>query len=558
MKGFALWKNNHSKLISALSIRMIFTCICGCLLFLCVAIRLASLMVLSQKQHTYNRYKQSEIIRKADIIDRNGELLATSIITSSCYVDPSVVIDTKDTVKKLSKIRGMPSIDKIKYKLKDKSKHFVWLMRHVHPTVQKQIMDLGIPGINFQKDYKRIYIHGPLFSHVLGCTDIDCNGICGIEKYFNDLLVIDDKTSTRKLVLSLDLRLQSIVREELQNSMEHFNADGGNVIIMDVNGEILSMVSLPDFDPNNLKESSNDAMFNKNTLGVFEQGSILKILNIAIALDSGSATLSSRFDASAPIRVGRFSIKDFKGKGRLLTTAEAFVFSSNIACAKMAEQFGKSLQIKYFKQFGMFDKPHLEIPEVGSAIIPTNWSDVTCKTVAYGYGIAVSPLHVLSVITSIINDGHKIQPTLLYGMSDRLNDTNELVVSKKTSAIVRDLMRAVVLYGTAKKAGIEGIEIFGKTGTAYKRVGKKGYGSEANRARLTTFIGGFPKDNPQYMLLVTLDNPKPSKETYGYATAGWNVTTTAHNIFQRIIPLIYEGTSKTQSDLQVTKYIMFK
>ena len=188
---------------------------------------------------------------------------------------------------------------------------------------------MGLPGIYFQKDYKRIYIHDKLFSHVIGCTDIDCNGICGIEKHFNKELGITDFSATN-LQLSLDLRLQTIIYEELEAGVEKFHAKGGNAILMKTNGDILAMVSLPDFDPNGLKQHSNEAMFNRNTLGVYEQGSILKIINVAIALDSGSATPASVFDASAPIKIGRFSITDFKGKGRPLTLSEAIVFSSRV------------------------------------------------------------------------------------------------------------------------------------------------------------------------------------------------------------------------------------
>ena len=395
INGFALWRKvkNHNELIGILRKRILFTCCCGVILFLFIVIRLINVMVI----HPYNRecisYNREEVIRKADIVDRNGELLATSLTTSSCYADPSVIIDLKDTVNKLSKIHGMPSSDKIMSKLKDSRKHFVWLARHVHPSIQNKIMDLGLPGIHFQKDYKRIYIHGLLFSHIIGCTDIDCNGICGVEKEFNDKLIVkEQEDENNKLVLSLDLRLQTIIREELLNSIEKYKAKGAHAILMKTNGEILAMVSLPDFDPNNLKKYSNNDMFNRNTLGVFEQGSILKVLTAAIALDSGSSKLNSIFDASSPIHIGRFQVTDFKGKGRPLTLVESIVFSSNIGCAKIAQKFGIQIQKQYFKKFGMLDKPSLEIPEIGAPIIPKDWTEVTCMTVAYGYGIAISPL----------------------------------------------------------------------------------------------------------------------------------------------------------------------
>ena len=554
-EGFALWRRhkNHASLIGVLRVRIIFSGICGILVFCCILYRLADIMVISRFHSRDNtNFAKEEIIKKADIVDRNGELLATSLTTASCYADPSVVIDVNETADKLSKIQGMPSFEKIKKKLEDKNKHFVWISRHATPKIQEHVMDLGLPGIQFQRDYKRIYIHGNLFSHVIGCTDIDEVGICGLEKKYSDKIIVKD-FSSKKLITSLDLRLQSIVHEELSNSIEKFEAQGGNAILMSVDGQVLAMVSLPDFDSNNLKNSSMEAMFNKNTLGAFEQGSILKILNVAIALDSGTAQSGSIFDASAPLKIGRFSVKDFKGKNRPLTLAEAFVFSSNIASAKIALSFGPKVQKTYMKKLGMLDKPILEIPELGRSIVPANWSETTCMSVSYGYGLAVTPLQLLTAVTSIVNNGEKVQPTLIYGKRPKLSEQVQLV-SSETSATVRELMRAVVCFGTGKKAGVDGVDIFGKTGTAYKLTGK-GYGSDSNRKRITTFLGGFPKDKPKYMLLVSLDDPKATSETFGYATAGWNIAPTAKNIFSRIIPILHDGARQNESELKVVKYI---
>ena len=555
-EGFALWRKseNHASLMSKLRTRIVFSGVCGVILFLCVSYRLANIMVINQFRHPYNiSYSKDEIVKKSDIVDRNGELLATSLSTASCYVDPSVVIDPDDTALKLSKIAGFPDYNHIKQKLKDKNKHFVWITRHVTPQIQEKVFDLGLPGVKFQRDYKRIYIHGNLFSHVIGCSDIDGNGVCGLEKQYTDELFVKD-VLPKKLVTTLDLRIQSIIYEELNAAIEKFSAEGGNAILMSVDGQVLAMVSLPDFDPNNLKSSSSDAMFNRNTLGSFEQGSILKILNTAIALDSGSATLGSRFDATAPIKIGRFSIKDFKGKNRPLTLAEAFVFSSNIASAKIAQVFGPTIQKKYMEKFGMLGKPKIELPELGHSIVPTNWTETTCMTVSYGYGLAVTPLQLLTAITSIVNDGIKVTPTLIYGKSHKSSKKLHLV-SSKTSETIRDLMRAVVCFGTGKKASVDGVEIFGKTGTAYKLSGK-GYGSDGNRKRITTFLGGFPKNKPEYMLLISLDNPKATSETFGYATAGWNIAPTAKNVFNRIVPILYDGQNDdSNSELKVVKYL---
>jgi cell division protein FtsI (penicillin-binding protein 3) len=534
--------------MDVLRVRVVFSSVCGSLIFAGVMYRTADIMVVSKPPTRIVQISSETPVRKADIVDRHGEILATSITTYSCFADPSVVIDIDDTVSKVAKTLKISDKNKIRKKLSDRNKHFVWIARHIPPESQEAIMDLGLPGILLKKDYKRIYIHGPLFSHILGVSDIDGNGLCGLERSFNDDLI---KYNNKKLVLSLDLRLQHIVHEELKRGVAKFNAIGGNAILMSIDGEIMSMVSLPDFDGNNIVNVSS--LFNRNTLGVFEPGSVFKILNVAIALDSRSATLGSKFDAACPIRIGRHMITDFRGKNRVLSLAEAFVFSSNIASVKIAQNFGMAVQKEYLKNFGLTKRVRLEVPEVSQPLFPAHWTSATSMTVAYGYGIAVSPLQVLSTVTSIVGDGLIVNPTLLRGRS---NGQRRRIVSSETSEAVRDLMRAVVLHGTGRKASVDGVEIFGKTGTAYK-TSKRGYGTNGNRARITTFVGGFPRATPRYMLLVMLDAPQAIEGTCGYATAGWNVAPIAREIFRRITPILSDGRLALETELKVTKYIKF-
>jgi cell division protein FtsI (penicillin-binding protein 3) len=484
---------------------------------------------------------------RADIVDRNGAILATCIKTASCYADPSVVIDIDETALKLSKIHGMPQIEKIKFKLSDKDKHFVWLARHIPPRLQQQIMDMGLPGIFFKKDYKRIYPFGHIFSHIIGCSDIDCNGLSGIEKKFDKSLSL-----SKRLLLTVDLRIQAAVHEELKAAIEKFHAIGGNAIVLNMAGEVLAMVSLPDFDSNNLRNEDLQTMFNRNTMGAYEPGSTFKVLNTAIAIDGGSATLDSMFDASNQVRLGRFLITDFRGKNRVLSLAEAFVFSSNIAAVKICQQFGGKAQRDFMRKVGVLDKCEIELPEVGSPIYPSIWRDASSMTISYGYGIAVSPIQLVSAIASIINLGRRVYPTLICNNAKR---PIEQIVSEKTSELMRELMRAVVLLGTAKKAAVNGLEVLGKTGTAYKNSGN-GYGHNGNRSRITTFVGGFPARKPKYMLVVMLDDPKPIEGTYGYATAGWNAAPTAGKILERIASILGERFDQDETtNLRVTKYI---
>ena len=560
--GFSLWAKakNHSVLMKMLKDRMIFFCICCVLIVLSVAYKLFDIMILQdsiEKVLCEPVYEQT--MNKADITDRNGCILATSIKTASCYADAAVVIDVDETAKKLSSISGMPSFQKIKQKLKDKNKHFVWIERHITPVFQQQIMNLGLPGIFFQKDYKRMYPYGSLFSHIVGYCDIDGKGVFGIEKKFNEQLLDDQKSqkSQKNLRLTMDLKLQFIVHEEMQDAVKKFHAVGGNAILMKVKtGEILSMVSLPDFDPCAEKQPHSDAMFNKNTLGVYEAGSTFKILNIAIGLDSGLVKIHSMFDATTPIKVGKFSITDFRGKNRALSLAEAFVFSSNIASVRIQQAFGHKMQKEYMKKLGVFDKGAIELPEIAPPILPKQWTEASAMTIAYGYGVAISPVQQISIVASILNFGRKIEPTLLF---DREPVAFEQLISEKTSEQIRELMRAVMLMGTGRNANVSGMGLFGKTGTAYKTSGL-GYGSSGKRERRTTFLGGFPYDDPEYILLIMLDDPKAIEGTYGYATAGYNAAPTAKNIFQRIAPILMKNGNREdeKDELKVARYIQTK
>jgi cell division protein FtsI (penicillin-binding protein 3) len=538
--------------MEALRVRIVFSCVFGLLILSVTVYKLCDIMVIrNATQKISTRDDSDDVGLKSDILDRNGEVLATCVTTASCYADPSVIIDINEASEMLSKIPGMPGATKIREKLNDKQKHFVWIARHITPQIQQKIMDIGIPGIHFQKDYKRVYPYGFLFSHVVGCTDIDSAGASGIERSF------DNRLRKENLSLTLDLRIQSIVYEELKEAVEKYRAIGGNAIVMSTRGEVIAMVSLPDFEPNSIKQKDIDSMFNRNTLGVYEPGSIFKILNTAIALESGRAKLNSMYDASAPIKIGKFTVTDFRGKNRILTLAEAFVFSSNLASIKIAQQFGTRIQKKFMKKFGVLEKSNVELLEIGAPLSPKMWQESTLMTISYGYGIALSPLQLLASVTSLVNRGERIYPTLV---GDNVRYHGEKVVSDSTALIMRDLMRAAVLFGTAKKADVEGAEIFGKTGTAYKNSGK-GYGTDGNRSKMVTFVGGFPKSKPQYMMIVMLDEPHPTDETYGYSTAGWNAAPTAGKIFKRIVPVLcnYENMqNENKAELMVTKYLDFE
>lgn len=499
-------------------------------LFLVIGIRLTDVMLIRTGDvHLAEGQKKSTLATsRGDILDRNGEILATHLVTASVYANPKVVLKPEEAARKLSKLLPDVSYETLLKRLKS-DKGFIWLTRHIPPKTQEAINHLGIPGIYLQRDERRVYPFGRLVSHVLGYAGVDGEGLAGIEKYFDGQL----KGDPTPLQLSLDVRVQHIIYDEMMKGIAEFQAEGGNAMVMDLEtGEIIAMVSFPDYDPNLPNQNSISATFNRNTLGVYECGSTFKIFNTAIALETGVATLNSRYDASVPIRVGHQTIKDFKPQNRVLDVREVFIHSSNIGSAKMALHFGTDVQKAYLKQFGMFQTPFIELPEIGAPMIPKTWREVTTMTVAYGYGIAVSPLQAMAGAASVIT-GKLAQPTLL---RRSVADTPEggRVLTDKTSRQVRDLMRLVVQEGTARKANVPGYEVIAKTGSAHKTQGR-GY---ADKAKITSFVGAFPKDKPKYILILFMDNPKPTKNTYGYATAGWTAAPIAGNIIARMAPLL--------------------
>ena len=519
--------------------------------FLFIAFRLADVMILREfSGWTASKVSSStSTLSRQEILDRNGEVIATTLSTASIYANPKVILDAKEAAMTLSKILPHSDYNSLLKKLQTK-RGFIWLARHVSPALMHEVTLLGIPGIYAQKEEKRVYPHGSLFSHVLGCCGVDNEGLSGLEKFFDKLL----KEASAPLVTSLDLKAQHVVFDELSRAIEHYEALGGNAIVLEIpTGKIVAMVSKPDFDPNTSNDRGGAATFNRNTLGVYECGSVFKILNTAIALETKTATLNTRYDATHPIRVGRFNIKDFKGKNRILDVREAFIYSSNIAHAKMALDIGAKLQQEYLERFGMMKSPTIELPEIGPPLVPKTWRDVTVMTVSYGYGISVSPLQVAIAMSAVLRNGVMKPATLLetpvHSSVRRSSCADGVpVISPKISQNIRDLMRLVMTDGTARSANVPGYDVIGKTGTAYK-IQAKGY---TENARITSFIGAFPHHAPRYLLLIMLDDPKPVKATkehkgtYGYATAGWNAAPTAGRMIVRLAPIL--GVSPVESE----------
>ncbi|MBT3401821.1 MAG: penicillin-binding protein 2 [Rhodospirillaceae bacterium] len=388
-----------------------------------------------------------------------------------------------------------------------------------------------------------VLLPGPLHdvmlaAHVVGFTGIDHEGLAGIEKGLDESLVAGNDVA-----LSIDIRVQHALRAELMASVEEFQAIGAAAIVMDAHsGEILGMVSLPDFDPGAMKQVAADRLFNRATLGVYEMGSTFKAFTTAAALESGTANLNDTYDASKPLRVARFTINDDHAKNRWLSVAEIFQYSSNIGSARMALDMGTERQQQFLKSLGLLDRPSLEIPEVGAPMVPRPWREISTMTIAYGHGIAVSPLQMVRAYGVVVNGGHDVTPTLLArSAADRA--APKRILSEHTSQTMRALLGLVVDEGTGRQAQAEGYLVGGKTGTAEKA----GAGGYRRKALLSSFVAAFPINDPRYVVFVALDEPQGTERTFNFASAGWTAAPTASRVVSRIAPLLGVAPTTTKS-----------
>ncbi|GAA0599031.1 penicillin-binding protein 2 [Caenispirillum bisanense] len=501
--------------------------------FSLVGFRLVDLMVLKGGEPPVSIARRAATesfqSQRADIVDRNGILLATNLPTVNLYAKPHLINDPADAAKKLTDVLGDLTYKEVYDKLASDRK-FVYIDRNLTPREQQDVNALGIVGVDFETAERRIYPQGPLAAHVVGATDLDNNGIAGIELTFNDKLNGGDK-----LELALDLRVQSAVRDELLYAMDKFKAVAATGLVLDIQtGEIVSMVSLPDYDPEKIGQASADQRFNRATLGVYEMGSTFKVFNTALALESGKVSLNNRYDVENPIRVARFTIRDSHPERGSMDVGQILVKSSNIGSVRMALEVGTEAQKSFLGKIGMLQPISIELPENGSPLFPSQWREVNTMTISFGHGIAVTPVHLARGTAAMVNGGLLPSVTLLKKDITHSAD-GRAVISPQTSDILRRLMRAVVEEGTARKANVPGYRVGGKTGTAEKVSSAGGY---ARRAVLTSFVGAFPMDAPRYVILAVLDEPQPLKETYGFITSGWNAAPTAGRIVARIAPLL--------------------
>lgn len=466
---------------------------------------------------------------RGTILDRNGELIATSLKMASVYVDATLVDDVKKTAAELSEI--LPDVPQAELEKKLSSgKKFVWLARNITPRQEYTINALGHPAIGFQAEDKRIYPNGSLTAHIAGYTDVDGKGIAGVEKSYNRILAEGEEN----VRLTIDLRIQHLLHRELQAAKKTFSAKAAIGAVMDVRtGDIIAMVSLPDFDPLKPAEAPDDAKFNRVTLGVFEMGSTFKLFSTGAALDSGAVRFSSVFDAVTPLKYGRFTISDYHGKKRPLTLPEVFIYSSNIGTARMAEAAGTAKLKSFYEDLGFFTTVPFDFPERGQPLYPRQWREISTATASFGHGIAVTPLHLVRAAAASVNGGFLVKPRI--ALDGTRPEEGERVMKPQTSDQLRQLMELVVAEGTGSNAYVEGYNVGGKTGTAEKTMGR-GYKEDA---LFSSFLGAFPIDNPRYVVAAMLDEPQATKETYGYATGGWTAAPVVAKVISQMGPLYH-------------------
>jgi cell division protein FtsI (penicillin-binding protein 3) len=478
---------------------------------------------------------------RPDIIDRNGEILATDVKAESLYGEPRRIIDTDEATELLT--ATLPDLDtaEVRQRLSSR-KGFVWLKREITPEQQQEIHRLGIPGIGFRRENKRVYPSGPEVAHLIGLANIDNEGIAGIEKWLDSHRLVDlhragfaiDRQQ-EPVQLSIDLRVEHALRDELTKAKDKFHAKAASGIVSNVRtGEIVAMVSLPDFDPNNPKEAHDPDRINRLTTGVYEIGSTFKTFTIAMGLDSGKINLNSMFDARRPLHYGKFTIHDEDPLGRFINTKEVFTYSSNIGAARIALGEGVEAHKAFLAKMGQLSRLRTELPESAAPLAPRHWGELNTVTISFGHGLSVAPLQAVMGINALVNGGLLIPPTFLKRSEQEAMAMAKRVVKPETSDKMRFLMRLNAEVGTARRADVKGYYVGGKTGTAEKVIN----GRYAKKRVLSALTAILPSDNPRYQLLIMLDEPQAVPGTHGFITSGWNAVPTGGRVIERIAPML--------------------
>ena len=509
-----------------------------------VGVRLSQVALLTPDASA-STFARPDTTERADITDRNGELLATTLTTYSLYAEPRKVWDVEETARALHRVR--PNLDLAELREKLSSERYeLWIERGLSPREMQAVFDLGQPGLAFREEPRRAYPKGDLAAHVVGFSNVDMQGLAGVEGAMDSRLATENAPA---VALSLDLRIQHALEEELAKGLETFEADTIAGIVLDVTtGEVLALASLPDFDPNRAGQATAQSRYNFAAMATYELGSVFKPLTVALALEAETHSPDHWFPVQDSFTIQRKRIRDDHPSKVPYQMQDVLAESSNRGTALMALEAGALAQQDFLRKLGLFGRAGWELKEAAAPQVQSDWQDITTVTVSYGHGISVTPLSFVAAMGALFNDGRYIEPTIL--KRDAANPARaRRVMRADVAERVQGMMRYTVTDGTGGKADIEGYGVMGKTGTA----DKPSNGGYDERRLITSFIAGFPYGDPKYAVLVTFDEPKAVEGTWGYATAGWNAAPTAGNVIRRIAPML--GVEKRPVEDTMSPYV---
>ncbi|WP_238364279.1 peptidoglycan D,D-transpeptidase FtsI family protein [Mesobacterium pallidum] len=493
----------------------------------------------------------SILAQRSDIVDRRGRILATNMDTYSLYAQPQHMIEPLRAAKELARV--FPDLDEETLaKQFTGGRKFVWIKKKISPEQYQAVHDIGSPGLLFGPREMRLYPNGALASHILGGASFgregvhaaEVIGVAGVEKTFDDFLR-DPANNGAPLELSIDLTVQAAVERVLYGGMKLLNAKGAAAVLMDVHtGEVLSLASLPDFDPNDRprppvagdgQTQDDSPLFNRAVQGVYELGSTFKIFAVAQAMELGLVNPDTMIDTRGPLTWGKHRIRDFHNYGNELSATTVIVKSSNIGTARIAQMIGVDRQKDFLESLGLFQPTPLEMLEAkgGQPLLPPNWSELSTMTISYGHGMSATPLHLATGYAAIANGGRMIKPTLLKQAAPQ---EGTRVMRPEVAARSRAMLRKVVTEGTASFGEVPGYAVAGKTGTADKPK-PRGGGYYKDKV-IATFATMFPAYDPKYVLIVTLDEPVETSGSEPRRTAGWTAVPVAAEMITRIAPLL--------------------
>lgn len=521
MLTLSRWNKCHKSLIG----RLLFVIIVMSFFFLSIGYKIVYTALSNSSEG--NIFAKNTSFRQ-EISDRNGHLLAINLPAASLYANPKKILDPEDAAEKLVQVIPALNQEKLLQDFKSK-KSFVWVKRDLTDKEKHDIHHLGIPGVYFEKEEKRTYTHGNLFSHLIGYVSRDNEGQAGLEKSYDKFL----KEKGESLKLTVDVRLQAILNEELDKTIKHFKAQGAAAMIIDPsNGEVLACMSKPDFNPHFPGKATDEELFNSYGTGVYELGSIIKVITVAMGLDTKRVALSDAYDITT-MRVANFNVKDWHKKQGWHSVPQIFLSSSNVGMAQMILEVGKEDYKKYLDKFGLLKRVDVEIPERAKPIVmdEKRWTDLGMVTMSYGYSLSMTPLHFANAMIPAVNGG--IKHPLHFVKRDKRPE-GERILDEQTSKDLQKLLHLTAQKGTARKSNVKGYFVGGKTGTANKLIGSK---YAENSARISSLLTIFPSHDPKYMIFIMLDNPQPTKETFGYASAGWTIAPMVKNIITRMVAL---------------------